>query len=158
MGKPIFYCESWFRFKKIAQEPLAEDLARKKHLVGEPYVALLGSSTQPSCFVEMILNKGMVGVGFLDVLLREYLTYQFQRIDADRLFLTMATYRTFEGDQDKATSAESYIFRQDGNLIIRRKSKDGLGVEESASTFDPVGNYERTPVFGDYTGVTRVER
>lgn len=158
MECPVFYCGSWFRMKKVALEFLSNGEAKARHKGSEPYVVLVGSESHPSCFVEMVLNKNMVGVGFLDDLLREYLTYQFQRVDASRLFLTMATYRKFDGVQDKPVSAETYIFREDGELVMRRKKIGTIEVVETTSRFDPIGNYECVPEFGKYSEVIKLKR
>lgn len=158
MSLPIYYCKSWFRMKKIAIEPIDEATAHSRHLSGEPYTALIGSYSNPSCFVEFLIGKGMVGVGFLDKRCREYLTYQFQSVDADSLFLTMATHREFEGEGDSVVSGESYIFSESGELVIRREKFDPHVLEETRSSFDPSRNYEKVPGFGDYFDVTKIDR
>ncbi|WLI06914.1 lytic transglycosylase [Pseudomonas sp. FP597] len=158
MGLSVFYCNNWFRLKRIAIGPMNEQAARAKHLAGKSYVALIGSDSQPSCFVEMLIDKKMVGVGFLDDKGREYLTYQFKYIDAEKLFLTMATHREYYGDEDKVVSGTSYIFKENGELIIRREGFNPHNLEKSKSTFDPVGNYENAPEFGKYSGVVKLNR
>lgn len=65
-------------------------MAYAKHLAGETYTVLVDSESQPSSFIEVIKNKGMIGVGFLDKFQREYLIYQFKIIKNDTVFLTMA--------------------------------------------------------------------
>ena len=107
MALPIYYCKSWFRMKKVATELLTETGAALRHSSGESYTALIGSKSKPSCFVEVLLGKGMVGVGFLDDRCREYLTYQFQCVGTDRLFLSMATHREFDGDEEKVLGAQA---------------------------------------------------
>lgn len=155
---PIYYCKSWFRMKKIAIELMDEATAHSRHLSGESYTAFIGSDTNPSCFVEFLISKGMVGVGFLDNRCREYLTYQFQSVGADSLFLTMATHREFEGEGDRVVSGASYIFSEAGELVIRREKFEPHVLEEARSSFDPSKNYEKIPVFGDYSSVTKIDR
>ncbi|NNJ16156.1 lytic transglycosylase [Pseudomonas putida CSV86] len=158
MDLPVYYCKSWFRMKKIAIEPMGEALAHSRHLSGESYTALVGSDSAPSCFIEVFLDKGMVGVGFLDEKCREYLTYQFQVIDVNGLFLTMATHREFEGGGDKVVGGSSYIFNENGELIVRREKFNPHEVEEARSSFDPSQNYEKIPKFGCYSDVIRADR
>jgi hypothetical protein len=156
MVLPVFYSQSWFRAKKCAIGPMDEATARARHQAGESYAVLVDSASTPSCFVEMLMDKGMVGVGFFDAEGREYLTYQFHYVDDKTLFLTMATHREFEGS--KVILGTSYIFNQQGNLIIRREQMNPHKIEEAQSTYDPLENYERAPAFGDYSGVIRISR
>ncbi|NWA83736.1 lytic transglycosylase [Pseudomonas sp. D2002] len=158
MGLPIYYCKSWFRMKKVAIEPMDEALAHSRHLSGESYTALIGSDSAPSCFVELSIDRGMVSVGFLDKKCREYLSYQFQVIDADNLFLTMATHREFQGDGDEVIGGECYIFNEEGGLVIRREKFNPHELEEARSSFEPSRNYEKIPKFGCYSDVTKADR
>jgi hypothetical protein len=144
--------------KKFAIDPMSEALAHARHLSGEPYTALIGSDSVPSCFVEFSIDKGMVGVGFLDKKCREYLTYQFKVKDADNLFLTMATHREFDGDGDEVIGGESYIFNEEGGLIIRREKFNPYELEEVASSFELSRNYKKISKFGCYSNVTRFDR
>jgi len=77
MAMTVHYCKSWFRLKKVAIEPMDEAMALSRHLSGQSYTRFVGSASAPSCFVELAIDNGMVGVGFLDKRCREYLTYQF---------------------------------------------------------------------------------
>lgn len=157
MNVPVFYCDAWFRSKNTAVGPISEEAAKVRHVAGKPYVALIGSNATPSCFVEVLLDKDMVGVGYLDEKGREYLTYQFQCMDSERLFLTMATYREFSAD-GKVSVGTSYIFNKEGGLVIRCEKFNPHEVEEANANFDPTGNYEKIPAFGDYSGVIRKDR
>ncbi|MBN2991227.1 lytic transglycosylase [Pseudomonas cedrina subsp. fulgida] len=156
MVTPIFYSKFWFRAKRCAIEPINESTARAKHQAGKSYTALIGSEATPFCFVEMLIDKGMVGVGFLDDEGHEYLTYQFNYLDESQLFLSMATHREFEGD--KVSLGITYIFGRQGDLVIRRERMSLYTVEEAQSTFEPAGNYEVAPKFGDYSGVININR
>ncbi|WP_082056671.1 lytic transglycosylase [Pseudomonas sp. 10-1B] len=157
MKVPVFYCDSWFRFKNTAIGPLSEDAARSRHVSGKPYVALIASDITPSCFVEFLLDRNMVGVGFLDDKCREYLTYQFQCLSSEKLFLAMATHREFDND-GKVSVGASYIFKENGGLVIRREKFNPHELEEANSSFDPVSNYEGIPVFGEYAGLIKKNR
>ncbi|WP_122385338.1 lytic transglycosylase [Pseudomonas savastanoi] len=157
MSPSIFYCKSWFRLKHRAIDPMDEATANALHLAKKPYTALIGSDSKPACFVEMILDKNMVGVGFLDDHQREYLTYQFQCLDSETLFLTMAIHREFD-DAGKISVGTSYIFKESGELLIRREQLNPHKLEEAKSHFEPKDNYEKIPEFGDYSNVTKVNR
>lgn len=135
---------------------MSESMARAKHQAGKSYTALIGSESTPSCFVEMLMDKGMVGVGFFDDKGREYLTYQFHYLDESQLFLSMATHREFEGS--KVSLGTTYIFGQQDNIVIRRERMSPYKVEEAQSTFESAGNYEVAPKFGDYSGVIKISR
>lgn len=89
MKRNVYYCEGWFRGKKIATGILSADEARKAHDRKQSYTALIDSVERPYCFVEMA--GAAVIVGFLDELLRESLTYVFQEVDSEKLFLSTAT-------------------------------------------------------------------
>jgi hypothetical protein len=64
-------------------------------------------------------GNDFIGVDFLDEFLRESLSYQFEEVESGRLFLSMATHREFDGEKDQVLSGCSYIFKQDGKLILR---------------------------------------
>ncbi|MFK3800329.1 MULTISPECIES: lytic transglycosylase [unclassified Pseudomonas] len=154
----VKYCQTWSRIKKEMVGPLSEEEAASLHSSNNSYTALIGGGRYPACFIEMVIDKAMVGVGFLDEMGRVYLTYQFQVVANGKIFLTMATWRKFDGEGDKVLSGESYIFSESGELVIRRNRMVPYEVEEANATFDPAGNYENIPVFGDYSAVIKVER
>jgi hypothetical protein len=69
------YCNGWFRHQKRAVTILDETTARQAHERRRPYTVVLGDLRAPNCFIE--IDNDYVGVGFLDDLLREYLSYTF---------------------------------------------------------------------------------
>ena len=152
----LTYCKSWFRAKKCATKILSEGQAREAHEKRQEYTVLVGDPDRPRCFIEV--NNDFVGVCFLDERLRENLTYQFQEIDFGKLFLSMATYRDFEGETDKVLAGSSYIFNQNGTMQIRKETFNPHSLEISDTNCDVSGNYESYPEFGDYTHVSVAER
>jgi hypothetical protein len=66
---PVHYCKSWFRAKKRTTELWPAGKAEAAHLQRQPYTALVGSAERPYGFVHVAAK--VVGVGFLDSLLRE---------------------------------------------------------------------------------------
>lgn len=156
MSRQVFYCKSWFRAKKRPTELWSEADAKAAHESGQAYVALVDSIERPFCFLE--ITPKAVGVGFLDELLRESLSYDFQEVESGVLFLTMATYREFEGDTDTVVSGSSYIFSRDGQVRIRREFFNPHRLETASSSADVSTNYAPMPVFGGYEDLIRVER
>jgi len=156
----VYYCDGWFRAKKFAPEMWDEAKARAAHSKRQLYTALLGSASAPSCFVEVTGNS--IGVGFLDALLREYLSYNFQERQPGKLFLSMATHRKFDGDSDKVTWGVTYFFDENGHVAIQEQ--DLIADEDadafiSAETFlDVSANWEPYPQFGEYESITRKGR
>jgi hypothetical protein len=154
--RPIYYCKSWFRAKKKPTELWSTEKAEAAHLRRRPYTALVGSAERPFCFVDVAGN--VVGVGFLDIFLRESLTYVFKEVEAGKLFLGMAVHREFEGETDKVAGGVTYIFDRSGTVQIRRESFNPHRVETAAASFDPAPNHAITPEFGTYDDLVRVER
>ena len=157
MKQPVYFCKSWFRAKKRPTELWSEAQARAAHEKKQHYAVLVESIERPYWFLD-VADK-VVGVGFLDEHLRESLTYAFQEVEPGKLFMTMATYRKFEGDTDKVACGTSYIFDQDGNAQIRREIfLPEHKLETSTSKVDVTSNYSMMPSFGEYEDLIRVER
>ena len=152
----VTYCKSWFRALKEPTELWSLEKAEQAHGNRQPYGVLIGDPKAPTRFLE--INNDFVGVGFLDDRLRESLTYQFQEIEPGKLFLSMVTYREFEGDSDAVTSGTTYYFSTDGSIKIERESFDSHKLEMSESKEDVSGNYEDYPDFGQYDSLVRAER
>lgn len=156
MDRQIFFCKSWFRAKKRPTELWSEDQAKAAHEAGGLYTVLVDSAEEPYCFLEV--TEKAVGVSFLDDFLRESLSYDFQEIEPGRLFLTMATYREFEGDTDRVVSGTSYIFSQDGVVSTRREFFNPYKLETATSSADVTANHSPKSKFGQYGDLIRVER
>jgi hypothetical protein len=152
----VFYCKSWFRAKKRPTEIWPDEKARAAHAEKQTYTALIGDAERPYCFLDV--SDRVVGVGFLDALLRESLTYAFQEITPGRLFLTMATHREFKDDTDEVAAASMYSFKPDGALQITRESFNPRSIETATSTCDVSGNYADVPGFGKFDDLIQVER
>jgi len=152
----VYYCKAWFRAKKRPTEVWSDEKARAAHFNKKTYTALIGDAERPYCFLDV--SDGVVGVGFLDALLRESLTYAFQEITPGKLFLTMATYREFKDDTDEVAAASMYIFKPDGTLQITRESFSPHRIETAKSTCDVSGNYSDVPGYGEFDDLIRVER
>lgn len=152
------YCDFWFSAKKSARNIISESEARSRHESKARYTVLVSSPTMPSAIVDVLLDKDMIGVDFLDEHLRERLTYQFQQVAPGNLFLSMAVHRTFAGKSDSIAEGTSYLFSEDGRLTITKETFSPHHLEESSTTHDPIDNYEPVPVFGHYSGLIAEER
>lgn len=156
MKRPVYYCKSWFRAKKRPIEIWTEEQARSAHASRNLYTVLMGSADAPCCFLEV--NDKFVGVGFLDQYLRESICYAFKEIEPGQLFLSMATYREFEGDSDAVAVGTTYVFDRHGDVRIQRQSFNPHGLEVTESIVDVAANYVVWPEFGEYDDLTKVER
>lgn len=96
MKKDIFYCEQWsYGYKKL-HKPFSEKQAEEKHLKGELYTAVIGSTTQPEYVITLREEVGFFSVHFFDKFGRDYLTHQFQKYsNSQYYFLSMAVWRDY---------------------------------------------------------------
>ena len=148
------YCSRWFRAKAAPIDPLSEDDARIKHDSRSPYVAALGDPV--TVFLEFAGDY--LGVGFLDEYGREYLMYQYQEFEPNRLFLTMAVHREFQSENSQVVGSTVYYFKPTGELHIEKVDDATHVVTTQDSMTDVSGNWELYPVFGDYQGLLNKER
>lgn len=164
MKQDVFYCKSWFRAKNKPIDIWPKKKAYEKHITGESYTALIGSDSTPSYFIEVMKNKGWVGVSFLNENLQEYLLYNFKIIDDVRLFLSMAIYREFAECDGKGAGilnvlhGTTYIFNEDGSTVLKDEHFHPYKLEESQIMVDVAGNYDTFPEFGEYDSLFRKER
>jgi hypothetical protein len=152
----ITYGYKWFRPKRRLTETWDESRARKSHEKRQLYVAVVGEASSPTCFVE--INNKYVGVGFLDALVREYLCYTFDEVEPGRLFLSEATHREFDGDSDKVSRGETYIFKQDGSVRVEKENFLENSHSVAESKMDVTGNWDAYPSFGRYESIIRKSR
>jgi hypothetical protein len=156
-GAHVSYAKGWFRARKRPTERLTVAQARALHDAGELYCALLGDPDRPTCFLE--LRGGNVFVGCLDDRLREVLTYHFPQRAPGRLFLSMATWREFDGDSDTVRQGTTYVFQEDGRVAIRRETLVPTHhAEETEDQVDVGGHWEDAPAFGAYERLARAQR
>lgn len=137
-------------------EVWSEATAKLAHLEKRPYAVLIEDDIAPQCFLE--LCSDYVGVGFLDDHGREFLSYQFQEIEAGRLFLTMATHREYSGESDGLKVATTYYFRTDGSLTVETEEFSTATISRKETQANVDGNWEDYPGFGNYDSIVRVNR
>lgn len=90
--------------------------------------------------------------------MREYIYYSFKELEPGKLFLSMATYREFNGDADKVLMGTTYIFNTDGTVKVQRQYFEPHKIEAMDTSADVSGNYSPWPEFGKYDELIRVER
>ncbi|MBI1831877.1 MAG: lytic transglycosylase [Planctomycetes bacterium] len=152
----ITYGEKWFDYKKRLTVAWPESRARRAHERRRLYTAVISENGTPFYFVE--LNMAYVGVAFLDELIREYLVYQFQELEPGRLFLSMATYRDFDGDSDRVKDGTTYYFKPNGTVITEHLDCATNTLTTKECVRDLSGNWEPYPAFGEYSALARKER
>jgi hypothetical protein len=158
VAETITYAERWSDAAGGPVDELGEDEARRRHESGELYVAVLGGDERPRAYVEARLEKGFVGVHFLDEDGRNTVTYVFGREDDDeRMFLQRATWRDFAADGEVARG-ESYTFKRDGTIYVESKDYVTREASRGEKKDDVSSNWEPVPAFGEYDSIARLER
>lgn len=152
----IQYYERWFRAKKCPIKALETDAARDAYSKRTLFTVVTFDGPRAIAFLEF--NNDYVGVGFLDELLRECLSYQFQEIEPNRLFLTMATHREFNESSDTVTVGYTYHFKTSGNVVIDYEDfiAGDHSIRERPSEVE--SNWEAYPTFGNYNSLLSKER
>jgi hypothetical protein len=151
------YFGGWHRHYKEPFEVLTEAEARRRHHKGEAYcVVARGNGDGAEAFVEV--TSDYFGVNFLDARSRVYLTYGFEDVGGERLFLRQALFSEFSNETDQPSGSVNYYFTEDGAVTIERMaalSRSGASTEKPV---DGTGNWERRPDFGQWAGLLRKER
>ena len=152
----IHYAKGWFRADKVVTDPWTPKKAKKAYDRRTLHTVIAGPMEKPTAFIEF--NMDYVGIGFLDGHLREYLSYQFVEVESGRLFLTMATYREYEGDSDRVRKGTTYYFKQGGKVVVVTDEFPGGGITRHETTAPVSGNWENYPAFGEYDSLLRIDR
>lgn len=144
--------------KRKNLEGVLEEASRAAHENRQVYYVTIFENEKPYCFLE--INNDFIGVGFLDDKSREYLSYSFQEIEPDKLFLSKAIYWEFDEQTDKEITSTTYQFTPEGDLrIINIDMRTNESVIKKAKNkIDVSGNYEEYPAFGDYKSIINKER
>ena len=155
----INYYKKWFDAENRPLSPIDEDEARRRHLSGDPYIAVIDQPRR--CVVD--LAGDWVSVLFLDERDRMYVVYDFfrQENDPETVFLNCVRYLTYDGDNDDETENYCAAFKLDGRMFLTkaRHEKDGSTVtEEKVTKVDLSPNWDKFPKFGEYSAITKFER
>jgi hypothetical protein len=149
------YFGKWFHAKNQPILPLSPQKAELRHHAGEPYIAVLHVDGEKRV---VDLAGDWVSVMFLDDNGRVYLTYDFKRVEVNRLFLSRAIHVEYEGGNDRPGMALTYAFKADGSILIERRNLVTGDLEEKDSFGDSALNWENYPEFGIYQSVCRLNR
>ena len=150
------YYERWFRAKRRPVAPLTLTQARDAAAARTLFTAVCRKGVAPVAFLEF--NSDYVGVGFLDDLMREYLTYQFSEVEPGRLFLNMAVFREYRAETDQIVNGSTYHFKPSGTVTILY---DNIAAGKQSSVEKVAGvadNWEDYPAFGQYGRLLHIER
>lgn len=143
------------------QEGLLEVASREAHNQKKVYFATVFDGETPYCFLEC--NQGYFYVGFLDEKLRVYLSYKFDELSSDKLFLEEVMCFYFEDDDNDSNRADKYIFKPNGELIIsamnyRTHEQETLTAREPLSGKIVEHLWVGYPEFGQYDELIKLDR
>lgn len=156
MNNQIEYCRKWFAAKQRPLDVMTSEGALKLHESGEAYTAVIRDlEGNPRNLVDFA--NGIYLVSFLDDLKRIYLTYQFDVVNNEKLFLTFATHHEYD-ETGKEVEKSVYAFKPDGSLYIEKRDYLTSEVATANNNTDVSGNWESLPVFGDYSNITKANR
>ncbi len=133
---------------------MTEEEAKQAHQERMQYTVISGEPTNPTAFIE--ISDDYIGIGFLDNMMRETLSYQFQEKEKNRVFLTMATHREYEGDTVK--SGTTYFFDTSGEVSVEKVDFEKNEKVSSQTAFNPDSNWEDYPRFGSYSKILKRNR
>lgn len=151
------YFGGWHRYYKEPTEPLTEGEARKRHSKGQAYcVVVREDDAGAAAFIEVTANY--FAVNFLDAKGRVYLTYGFEDVGAQRLFLKQAIYSEFAADGDQPTKGTGYYFKENGAVVMERTTAPLQTAEVAESHCDVSTHWQPRPPFGEYEDLLRKER
>ena len=155
-----------FKEKFLKGEIDLEGVAEGNHEKGYLYDFVMYETSDddyPSVYASIYRQNKHIGVSFIDPAGREYLSYSFslsKKLD-DKFFLREIWFREYSGeDSDHMRARTHYVFDEEGNVstrvydMLRKKTLDYEGKEP----IDPSGLYEDYPEFGQYEGITKLER
>ena len=149
----LSYYQSWFRFKKVPQNMLQEDIAQQYHMDGKPYVVVVSDAGITTHVIEV--SKNSVHVIFMDEQEDDYLSYDFQR-KKDDVFLSAAYYHVYE--EHELIENVMFSFHENGELIMSKWNKKSGELEESEAMVDVSCNWDKYPEFGEYLNLMQKER
>jgi hypothetical protein len=152
----IFFANGWSIADKRVREIWSVEQAEAAHASRQKYTVIAGDISKPFAFIRFY-GKG-AGVSFLDDLLRVCVVYSFDELEPERLFLTMATTRKFDGATDKVVSGDNYMFRPGEPVVIWEDDVVRRTRKESKRIADSALNWEKYPAFGQYDSLLRFNR
>jgi hypothetical protein len=176
------YCKSWFWADRSTSNAMTESAARLRHEKREEYTVAVGGFERPTAIIGVV--RDFIPVSFLDPLLRRCLDMHFEEMEPGKLFLTMATKRTyaeatseqvarlhtgradpnhqwgqFLAGIDRVIEGTSLIFKHDGKLVRQYEHFAApYRYEETESHSSLINHWEAYPSFGKYEHLLREDR
>lgn len=176
------FCINWFGSERSPIKVVSEAQAQKLHEAHKQYTVTVEGFLKPTAII--IVTENFVPVMFLDVLLRPYLEYHFQKQNNGRIFLSMAIRRIFcdatdemvdkmqAGRQnpsqpwtqylahlDKVFEGTSLIFKPDGRTIKQYEHfSEPYAFEQTELQYDASHHWEDYPEFGKYDHLLKKDR
>ena len=151
------YFDGWHRYYREPVGPLTEQEAKYRASKGIGYCVVVRRG-DPSFQSFIEVNEGYLGVNFLDEEKRVYLTYGFEEVDDDRLFLKQAIFSEFRGTSDEPQRTTAYYFDKSGSIAIERSETPFEESTVQEGHCDVTDNWESKPQFGVYDALLRQER
>jgi hypothetical protein len=152
-----YYCERWGLRKKSAARHISCEEAKRRHLDGEPYVAVVTDDNERPEYV-VTVTVGSVSVRFLDSESRSSLMYSFRQLDDEKLFLTQATWWSYDGVSEACNEKIMFTMSRDGRVFVTVFDSSGTEIEERETIASVDGNWEPFPSFGEYDSLFKRER
>lgn len=151
------YFDGWHRHYRDPVGQLTEKEAKDRASTGAGYcVVVRGEDSLYQSFIEV--NEGYFSVNFLDEEKRVYLTYGFEEVDSDRLFLKQAIFSEFRGTNDEPQRTTAYYFNRSGSITIERNEAPFEKSTVEDGHCDVSNNWESKPPFGIYDALLQQER
>lgn len=154
----ITYTKGWFRHQKRWLKEFSKEEAQSLYNKRQSFTVVIEKENKPFCFV--IFNNRFVYVGFLDEQRREYLGYEFQEYQDNKIFLKEVQYWEYEGETDNKLTSTRYRFTPEGELgIENRNNTTGEVVRKyTEDKVDVSVLWENYPEFGKYDDIIKTER
>jgi len=149
------YFEKWFGAKNQAILPLSTEQAKERHEKSAPYVAVLSVEGKKRV---VDIAGDWVSVMFFDEHDRNFLRYDFKRVEPGKLFLSLAVHLEYSADESRPSTSITFAFKLDGSILVERRNMASGEVEEKDSQGNPDQNWESYPMFGEYSSVCRLNR
>ena len=151
----LTYCDRWNRVLSEPLRPFDEVEARRRHDAGELYTAISWVDGRPDAYVAVRFETTYVRCTFLDEQLRIVLTFSFDQLSVDRMFLVEARELNPD-DHSKHVITE---FEVDGTMTRKLASNDFVEVADTPLDGEELeALYEPVPHFGQYESLLRHER
>lgn len=149
------YFEKWFSAKNQAILPMSAAEAKSRHEKTLPYVVTLDIDNGKRV---VDIAGDWVSAMFFDEHDRNFLRYDFKKIEPSKLFLSSALHLEYSQKEKRPSRSITFAFKPDGSIFIERRDLFSGEVEEKDSSSDPRPNWEAYPNFGEYAAVCRLDR